>query len=83
MTLSDNVAKLATLVPALKANDAKFASDLIASFKKYNGLTPKQEPWIERLIARASAPAAPVAAAVNVGNFGAWWHSSARRRRRA
>jgi hypothetical protein len=71
MNLSDNVAKLTSLIPALKANDAKFASDLIASFKKYGSLTPKQEPWIERLIARADAPkvAAPVAV-VNVGNFG-------------
>ena len=70
MTLSESVATLATLIPVLKANDAKFASDLIASFKKYGGLTPKQEPWIGKLIARASAPVAPVAAAaVNVGGF--------------
>jgi hypothetical protein len=70
MNLSENVAKLASLIPALKANDAKFASDLVASFKKYQSLTPKQEPWIERLIARAVAPVAPVAqAAVSVGNF--------------
>lgn len=76
MTLNEAVAKLSTLIPVLKANDAKFASDLIASFKKYGGLTPKQEPWIERLIARAETPkpvfSAPLAApvAVNVGNFG-------------
>jgi hypothetical protein len=70
MNLSENVAKLASLVPALKANDAKFASDLVASFKNYGSLTPKQEPWIERLIARAVAPVAPVAqAAVSVGSF--------------
>jgi len=72
MNLSDNVAKLASLIPVLKASDAKFASDLIVSFKKYGSLTPKQEPWIERLIARAVAPvAAPQAqAAVSVGSFG-------------
>jgi len=69
MTLSESVAKLATLVPVLKASDAKFASDLIASFKKYGGLTPKQEPWIERLIARAAAPVAAAPVAVNVGGF--------------
>lgn len=69
MILSDAVAKLATLIPALKSNDAKFASDLIASYKKYGGLTPKQEPWIERLIARAAAPVVSAPAAVNVGGF--------------
>lgn len=71
MTLTESVAKLATLVPVLKASDAKFASDLIASFKKYGGLTPKQEPWIGKLIARAEGPkvVVPVAAAVNVGGF--------------
>jgi hypothetical protein len=69
MTLSESVAKLATLVPVLKASDAKFASDLIASFKKYGGLTPKQEPWIGKLIARAEAPKVAPVAAVNVGGF--------------
>ena len=70
MNLSESVATLTSLLPVLKASDAKFASDLIASYKKYGGLTPKQEPWIGKLIARASAPAAPVAAApVNVGGF--------------
>lgn len=71
MTLSEAVSKLHSLLPKLKANDAKFASDLIASFKKYGGLTPKQEPWIERLIVRAETPVAvaPVVAPVNVGGF--------------
>jgi hypothetical protein len=74
MTLTESVAKLETLIPKLtKANDAKFASDLIRSFKKYGSLTVKQAPWIEKLIARAEAPvfsallAAPTA--VNVGGF--------------
>lgn len=85
MNLNESVAKLQTLIPNLKANDAKFASDLIRSFKKFGGLTPKQAPWIERLILRAqvlpanpapvwpavSAPVVPVEApvAVNVGGF--------------
>lgn len=75
MTLSESVAKLQSLLPVLKSGDAKFAADLIASYKKYGGLTPKQEPWIVKLIARAEAPApvfsAPLAApaAVSVGGF--------------
>lgn len=80
MTLNEAVAKLTTLIPVLKASDAKFASDLIASYKKYGSLTVKQEPWIGKLILRAetnalatalapdfSAPVAP--SVVSVGNF--------------
>jgi len=52
MNLHENVAKLQSVLSSLKFNDAKFASDLIASYKKYGGLTPKQAPWIEKLIAR-------------------------------
>lgn len=80
MILHEAVAKLSTLIPVLKANDAKFASDLIASYKKYGSLTPKQAPWIERLIARAETPvstpvfSAPLTIpntvdAVHVGSF--------------
>lgn len=80
MTLHEAVAKLTTLIPVLKASDAKFASDLIASYKKYGSLTPKQAPWIERLIARAETPvstpvfSAPLTIpktvdAVHVGDF--------------
>jgi hypothetical protein len=77
MNLNESVAKLHSLLPSLSARDAKFASDLIASYKKYNGLTPKQEPWIGRLIARATIPAFQVVASspvvagpvVSVGGF--------------
>ena len=62
MTLSESVAKLRLFSRCSKRRDAKFASDLIASFKKYGGLTPKQEPWIGKLIARAEAPAFTVVA---------------------
>lgn len=76
MTLSESVAKLHTLLPKLNASDAKFATSLIAAFEKYKGLTPKQEPWIGKLIARAETPMfqvvasyAPTPEAVNVGGF--------------
>ena len=75
MNLNESVAKLQTLLPKLKANDAKFASDLVASYKRYKNLTPKQAPWVEKLIARAENPApvfsAPLAApaGVHVGGF--------------
>jgi hypothetical protein len=74
-----NVEKLQSLLPKFKASDAQFASNLIASFKKYGGLTPKQEPWVEKLIARvevpafqvlASYPAAVIQEPVHVGGFG-------------
>jgi len=71
-----NVEKLQSLLPKFKASDAQFASNLIASFKKYGGLTPKQEPWVEKLIARVEAPAFQVVASsaviqepVHVGGF--------------
>lgn len=76
MTLIESVAKLETLIPSLKSSDANFASSLIAAFKKYGGLTPKQEPWIGKLILRAETPAFTVIASypatpetVNVGGF--------------
>jgi hypothetical protein len=78
MNLNESVNTLQSLLSNLKPNDAKFAADLIASFKKYGSLTPRQAPWIERLIVRAQTPApifsAPLAAAeapavVNVGGF--------------
>ena len=75
--LSESVAKLQSLLSVLKSGDASFAASLIASYKKYGSLTPKQEPWIGKLIAKAEAPAQPVfsaplaaPAAANVGDFG-------------
>lgn len=68
MTLNESVAKLQTLLPALKPSDASFAASLIASYAKYKGLSPKQEPWIGKLIARAETPVA-VAPVANVGGF--------------
>lgn len=78
MNLNESVNTLQSLLSNLKPNDAKFAADLIASFKKYGSLTPRQAPWIERLIVRAQTPgpvfSAPLTsfespAAVNVGGF--------------
>ena len=73
MNLSENVAKLQSLLPQLTASDAAFGASLIAAYQKYGGLTFKQEPWIEKLIARAEKPvfSAPLAApaAAHVGNF--------------
>ena len=70
MNLSEQVTQLQNALPKLKANDQNFAISLIASFKKYKKLSPKQEPWIGKLLERTQAPvAAPVAAAVEVGSF--------------
>lgn len=77
MNLYESVNTLQGLLSNLNDRDASFAASLISSYKKYKGLTPKQEPWIGKLIAKATTPkpvfSAPVAAApvvpVNVGNF--------------
>jgi len=73
MTLNESVAKLQTLLPSLNAGDAKFAASLIASYTKWNSLSPKQEPWIAKLIARAETPKFQVIASypatVQVGGF--------------
>jgi hypothetical protein len=73
MNLQEQVAQLQNALPKLKANDQDFAISLIASFKKYKKLSPKQEPWIGKLLERATTPAflvvASSPAAVEVGSF--------------
>jgi len=36
-------------------NSAPFASDLIRSYNRYGHLTPNQEPWVSKLIARVTS----------------------------
>jgi hypothetical protein len=68
MDINQQINQLQSVLPKLKASDAKFASDLIGSFKKYKKLTPKQEPWVGKLIERATVPVVPTAT-INVGGF--------------
>lgn len=67
--MKEQIEKLQSLLPALKAGDASFATSLIASYKKY-GLSAKQEPWIAKLIARAEgAEKKPEKATISLGDF--------------
>lgn len=49
---------LRAAIPALSAKDAQFAQSLLAGFDKYGKFTPKQAPWAEKLVERASKPKA-------------------------
>jgi len=79
MNLSQSVSTLQTLLSNLNPGDAKFAAGLVAAYKKYGNLTPKQTPWVEKLIERAQPKVAapvfspslvqPVVETVNVGGF--------------
>jgi len=73
-SISEQVDDLVAVLPKLKPTDLEFAMSLIASFKKYKGLTPKQAPWVGKLIAKAvptqQVQAAHIAApSVNVGDM--------------
>jgi hypothetical protein len=82
MTLTDQLVQLQNVAGNLIPSDRKFALDLIDFYAKRQYLTPKQTPWVGRLIAKATpvvtpAPAflvvasspAPVVEPVAVGNF--------------
>lgn len=67
--MDQQINELIELLPNLKTNDAGFAADLISSYKKYGKLTPKQQPWIGKLIDRAKNPTPETKVVVNVGAF--------------
>jgi hypothetical protein len=50
------IAELSNAKLGLSLSDQEFASSLIAGFKKHGGLTPKQEPWVQKLIDRVTQP---------------------------
>lgn len=53
MNLAEQVQKLTEVKAQLPKGDWDFASDLVKSYKKYGDLTPKQYPWVGRLLAKA------------------------------
>jgi hypothetical protein len=67
-TLNSQISQLQSVLPQLKGGDVKFATDLIASFNKYKKLTVKQEPWVAKLIERATTPVQQPLA-IGVGSF--------------
>lgn len=56
--LQASVSDLSKVMIDLPHGDRMFATSLVASFFKYGKLSPKQEPWVSKLIERAvKAPA--------------------------
>lgn len=49
-----NLDGLRQAMPKLGERDREFADNLLASVEKFGGLTPRQEPWVDRLIERAN-----------------------------
>lgn len=64
--MTANISALEAALPRLGASDQRFARSLIEAARKYGNLTPKQWPWVGKLVERANAPA-PVA--VQVGDM--------------
>lgn len=68
--LSSQIEQLTSLLansaqPVLSTSDRAFGQSLIAYYHKHGSLSPKQTPWIGKLIAKAHAtPAQPVVAGV-------------------
>jgi len=64
------IAELQSVLNAkvLKANDQKFAADLLHSYHKYGKLTERQWPWVDKLIHRAKIGAEPTVK-VQLGSF--------------
>jgi hypothetical protein len=56
MDIAAQVNKLTEVLPKLGPKDREFALDLCKYFTKYHKLSPKQTPWVEKLIARAEQP---------------------------
>jgi len=74
--IAEQLSQLQTVAPNLAGRDREFALDLIHFYAKRHYLTPKQAPWVGKLIAKATVPvmSAPIAAPVepvkvDVGNF--------------
>lgn len=66
--MQDQILKLASLLPLLSKSDRDFAASLVAAHNKYGYLTPKQAPWVTKLIERAESPTVPAPVA-EVGEF--------------
>lgn len=67
--MRDLIAKLESVLDKLaSASDQKFAKSLIKDFKGYGGLTPKQTPWVQKLIDKAEKPVVQQVIAT-VGDF--------------
>lgn len=67
--MQDQIQQLQSVLPQLKGGDVEFAQSLIAGYKKHGGLTPKQAPWVPKLIERATAAKPEAKPAASVGSI--------------
>jgi hypothetical protein len=68
--MQDQIAALRAALPQLDPSSRSFAENLIAGFDKFGSLTPKQAPWVGKLLARAAQPKQAAASAA-IGNLSA------------
>jgi uncharacterized protein DUF6011 len=66
MVLSEQINQLQSVLPALSERDRSFASDLIGCYRRFGSLSYRQEPWVVKLIDKATPRPT---AGVSVGEF--------------
>src|SRR5262252_934153 len=69
--MDSKINQLKQVLPQLGASDQKFANDLISGpfgYEKRGTLSAKQWPWVDKLIARATAPK-PEQKKIDVGSM--------------
>jgi hypothetical protein len=68
ISLQARVSALRLAMPKLGESDQKFAGSLCDQFDR-RGLSPKQEPWIDRLLDRANNPPADIKLGSNLSGI--------------
>ena len=67
--MQEKIKTLQSVASQLSASDRTFAANLIANFVRFGSLTTRQEPYVQVLIDRATAPAPAPVAAIEIGEF--------------
>lgn len=67
--MTSNLETLRNALPKLSPSDANFAASLLSAASRYGKLSPKQEPWVAKLIERASAPPKAPGPSAEVGSL--------------
>jgi hypothetical protein len=64
-----DLSALREVLPKLSASDASFASSLLAQHARKGSLSPKQWPWVDKLVERASAPPKAPGSSAEIGSL--------------
>lgn len=59
MEANTQITALKAVVPSLRPHDANFAESLISQFERFGRLSPKQWPYVEKLVATAKQGETP------------------------